>query len=328
MILCGDVGGTKTVLALFERDGERLVERQREVFPSRAHAGLGKILERFLASRRPLQIEAASFGVAGMVTGGRVAATNLPWVIEASELAAIAGTPRVELLNDLEATAYGMLELGPEALVALNPDARPDPRGHAAVLAPGTGLGQALLVWDGARHRALASEGGHADFAPRSEQQIELLHFLRAELGRVSVERVLSGPGLHNLYRFLRARSGAPEPEDLRARLAAEDPGAVIGGLGLAGKDSVCADSVAFFASIYGGEAGDLALRVLARGGVYLAGGITPRLLPALRSEGFLEAFCAKGRFSKQMVSFPVLASLEPAAPLLGSARHAAQAAG
>ncbi len=323
MILCGDVGGTKTVLALFERDGARLVERQRQVFPSRAHAGLGEILERFLAGRRPLRIEAASFGVAGLVTGGRVEATNLPWVIEAAELAGVVGTPRVELLNDLEATAYGMLELGPDDLVPLNPEARRDPRGHAAVLAPGTGLGQAVLVWDGARHRALASEGGHADFAPRSEEQIELLHFLRAELGRVSVERVLSGPGLHNLYRFLRARSAAPEPAELRARLDREDPGAVIGELGLAGKDPVCADSVALFASIYGGEAGDLALRVLARGGVYLAGGITPRLLPALRSGGFLEAFCAKGRFSEQVARFPVLASLEPAAPLLGSARHA-----
>ena len=328
MILAGDVGGTKTVLALYEQDGERLVERQREVFPSRAHAGLGEILERFLASRRPLRIEAAGFGVAGVVDDGRVAATNLPWVTEASELAAALGLPGVVLLNDLEAAAYGMLELGPEALVELNPGAaEPDPCAHAAVIAPGTGLGQAALVWDGQRHRALASEGGHADFAPRSDEQIGLLHFLRAELGRVSVERVLSGPGLHNIYRFLRARSAVPEPDALRDRLAHEDPGAVIGELGLHGDDPVCAQSVALFAAIYGGEAGDLALRLLPHRGVYLGGGITPRLLPALRRGGFMQAFRDKGRFSEAVARFPVLASLEPAAPLLGSARHALQGA-
>jgi glucokinase len=328
MILAGDVGGTKTVLALYALDAGRLVERQREVFPSREHAGLGEILEKFLASHRGARIQAAGFGVAGVVEDGRVAATNLPWVTQASELAGALGLPGVALLNDLEAAAYGMLELGPEALVELNPGAaEPEPRAHAAVIAPGTGLGQAALVWDGRRHRAVASEGGHADFAPRSDEQIELLHFLRAELGRVSVERVLSGPGLHNLYRFLRAQSGVPEPDTLRERLAHEDPGAVIGELGLHGDEPVCARSVALFAAIYGGEAGDLALRLLPHRGVYLGGGITPRLLPVLRRGGFLEAFRAKGRFSERVGRFPVLASLEPAAPLLGAAREAAREA-
>ncbi len=328
LILSGDIGGTKTVLALYESQGERLAPRDERVYASADHASFDSILRDFARGSEGSRLRAACFGAAGAVVDGRVATTNLPWVLEEGALAAQLGLPRVKLLNDLEAAAYGMLELAENERAVLQPARRARPQANAAVLAAGTGLGVAFLVWDGRRHVAVASEGGHVDFAPRGEEQIELLRFLGAELGHVSSERVLSGPGLHNIYRFLRARSGETEPSWLAERFARESGGAVVGEVGLAGDDSVCARSVELFAEIYGAQAGDLALQCVAMGGVYLAGGIAPKLLPALRAEGFLRAFCDKGRFAELLSGIEVSVSLDERAPLRGAARYASQLGG
>ncbi len=271
-------------------------------------------------------IEAACFGVAGPVIGGRVSTTNLPWEIDEASLARATGARRAKLLNDLEAMAYGMLGLDDEEFAVLSPGAEPAPRGNAVVIAAGTGLGQALLVWDGERHLPVATEGGHAGYAPRSEQEVELLRFLCAEFGsHVSYERILSGPGLHNLYRFLRTSGDEPEPAWLAERMRAEDPSAVIGELGVSGGDPVCDASVELFASIYGAQAGNLALTALAVGGVFVGGGIAPKLLPVLQGGAFVRAFSDKGRFSALLEGIPVWVALTPRTPVLGAARYAAE---
>jgi glucokinase len=326
LILAGDVGGTKTVLATFEESAQGLVPRRDAVFASREHDSLEEILRRFLAQGQGEEFRAACFGVAGPVAGGRVTTTNLPWQLGEEELSRASGIPRVRLLNDLEAMAHGLLVLPERERAILNRGARADRRATIAVLAAGTGLGQAMLYWDGARHHAIASEGGHASFAPRDEEEIELLRFLRRELGgHVSCERVLSGPGLHNVYRFLREESREPEPGWLALRLAKEDPSAVVGEVGAAGRDPVCERAVLRFASIYGSEAGNLALRQLALGGVMLGGGIAPKLLPVLQRGGFLRAFTDKGRMAPLLAGIEVSVALDPRAPLRGAAELAAR---
>jgi glucokinase len=325
LILAGDVGGTKTVLSSYARSGAGLVPRREAVFASREHGSLEEILRRFLAEEPGGGIAAACFGVAGPVVDGRADVTNLGWQLAEQELARETGISRVRLVNDLEAMAHGVLGLPERERAILNRGARADRRATIAVLAAGTGLGQAVLWWDGERHRAMPSEGGHASFAPCDEEEIGLLRFLRSELGgHVSTERVLSGPGLHNVYRFLRERSGEPEPAWLSLRLAKEDPGAVVGEVGLAQGEPVCARAVERFASIYGAEAGNLALRHLALGGVMLGGGIAPKLLPALERGGFLRAFLDKGRRAPMLEGIEVSVALNPRAPLLGAASLAA----
>lgn len=328
MILAGDVGGTKTVISLWERGPRGLEEHSRRVYASAEHGGLEELLEAGLAAAGGPQLEAVAFGVAGPVIDGRVTTTNLPWpVIEAAALARVAGAP-VRLLNDLEAAAYGMLELAPDELVELNPQAAPPREGNAAVIAAGTGLGEAYLVWDGERHRAMAGEGGHATLAPRREEEVALLRFLeKRRAGHVSWERVLSGPGLFDLYGFVRESSGEPEPESLRRRLADEDPAAVVTELGLERADSVCGHALELFVGLYAAEAGNMALRCMAVGGVFIGGGIAPRILPALRSASFMEAFADKGRFSDALRRMPVRVALDVAAPLRGAARIAAELA-
>jgi glucokinase len=328
VILAGDIGGTKTVLALFEGEGTGLRRRSDATFPSGEHGSLEEILTRFLEDQGRAPIEAACCGVAGAVIGGRVKTTNLPWQLDEATLARCTGARRASLLNDLEATAYGMLVLDPEDRALLNRAAEPGRMGNAAVLAAGTGLGEAILFWDGERHRAIASEGGHTGFAPRNDREIALLRFLRAELGgRVSIERVLSGPGLHGIYRFMR-QSGPPEPSWLGEQMTHGDPSAVVAEAALADRDPVCADALGMFVSIYGAEAGDLALKCLAVGGVFVGGGIAPKILPALRSGAFLRSFTDKGRFSELLSGFEVSVSLNPHTALLGAAQHAARLAG
>jgi glucokinase len=326
MILAGDIGGTKTVLALFERSADGLRECASETFASAEHGSLEEILALLFEKHGRPPVEAACFGVAGAVIDGRASTTNLPWrELDERTLARSLDTPRVILLNDLEAAAYGMLVLREDEFVELDRGARAEPRGNAAVIAAGTGLGEAQLFWNGEFHQAVAGEGGHADFAPRTDEEFELLRFLRAELGgRVSWERVLSGPGLHAIYRYTRSCSG-PEPEWLAERLRGEDPSAVISEVGLGDRDPVCRRALELFVSIYGAEAGNMALRVLAVGGVFVAGGIAPRILPALRSGAFLEAFRDKGRFSELLRGVPVRVATNPRAPLLGAAHHAAR---
>jgi glucokinase len=318
VILAGDVGGTKTTLALF--DGDRLV---REVtVASREFDSLESVIARFLQSSPRPVIAALAIGIAGPVIDGRCTTTNLPWQVDERALARAVPVSRARLINDLEATAHGIFAIADADLMTLQAGVA---RGCTmAVIAAGTGLGEALVVGDGTRRTVIASEGGHTDFAPRDELEDALLRFLRREFGRGSDERVLSGPGLHNLYRFLRATGFAPESRAVADALDRDDPGTVITQHALAGADALCTKAVAMFVSIYGAEAGNLALKVLALGGVVLAGGIAPRLVPMLRAGTFLAAFRDKGRLTPLMESIPVRVSLDPRAPLLGAARVAA----
>jgi glucokinase len=321
MILAGDIGGTKTVIGLFEQAGDRLQAMREETFPSKSYATLEAILDRFLGGGSRPALRSACFGVAGPVIEGKSKITNLPWELDQPTLEKALQIPRVKLLNDLEAAAYGMLHLDPTDVVLLQPGLKR--RGNIAVIAAGTGLGQAILYWDGAHHHPIASEGGHADFAPHTDFEIELLIYLRREFGRVSCERLLSGPGLFNIYRFLRDSGYATEPEWLRQRIAQGDPGAVISQIGLAGEHPLCTRALDLFISVYGAEAGNLALRALAVGGVYVAGGIAPKILRRLQDGAFIHTFTDKGRLSDLMRSIEVKVAMNPRAPLIGAAHFA-----
>lgn len=321
MILAGDIGGTKTHLALFAPRGRRLIPVRQRRFDSRSYAGLAAILQAFLAAQRA-RIAAACFGVAGPVANGRCAGTNLPWVIDAALLQRTFRFGRAALINDLEATAYGVELLPPKALATLRPG-RAQRHGTIAVLAAGTGLGEAALVWDGRRYRAIASEGGHCDFAPRTELEVKLWRYLSKRFGHVSYERILSGPGKLDLYYFVRDLHGGREPRWLTQALRAGDPSAVVSEMALAERSSVCAQALSLFVSIYGAEAGNLALKVLARGGVYVGGGIAPTILPKLRDGTFMEAFLEKGRLSPLLSEVPVKVILDDRAALYGAAHYA-----
>lgn len=321
MILAGDIGGTKTVIGLFEEAAGRLQAAREETFPSRSHGTLEEILDRFMGpgSRPPLH--AACFGVAGPVVEGKSKATNLPWELDEIKLAQALRVPRAKLLNDLEAAAYGMLHLEPTDLRVLQPGLKH--KGNIAIIAAGTGLGEAILYWDGERHHPLASEGGHADFAPQTDLEVELLLYLRREFGHVSYERLLSGPGLFNIYRFLRDSGFALEPEWLRQRLTQGDPSAVVSQIGLAGEHPLCVRALNLFISVYGAEAGNLALKAFAVGGVYVGGGIAPKILPKLQDGAFVHAFTDKGRFAELMQTIPLKVAMNPRAPLIGAANFA-----
>ncbi len=321
MILAGDIGGTKTVIGLFEPAADRLQAVREETFPSRSHGTLEEILDQFLGRGSHPPLHAACFGVAGPVVEGRTRTTNLPWELDERKLAEALQIPRAKLLNDLEAAAYGMLYLDPTDLCALQPGLKR--KGNIAVIAAGTGLGEAIVYWDGARHHPLASEGGHADFAPQTDHEVELFLYLRREFGHVSYERLLSGPGLSNIYRFLRDSGFAPEPEWLRSRIAQGDPGAVVSQIGMAGEHPLCARALDLFTSVYGAEAGNLALKAFAVGGVYVAGGIAPKILPKLQDGTFVHAFTDKGRFTELMRTIEVKVALNPRAPLIGAAHYA-----
>ena len=317
MILAGDVGGTKTALALFEVRRRTLVLVREGVLPSQGFAALDDAIRQFL-SDGPAAIDAACVGVAGPVIEGRCTATNLPWVVDEEALAASVSTRRVKLINDLEATGHGVLGLPPSALVSLQAG---EPRkATMALIAAGTGLGEVLFIWDGRRHRVVGSEGGHTDFAPRTELEAELLRFLRREFGRVSYERVVSGPGLSNVYRFLLATDGAPEAEWLRSRMETGDPSAVVAEAALDSRDPRAVQALDMFVSVYGAEAGNLALKALAVGGIFVGGGIAPKIRPKLEDGTFVDAFRDKGRLSGVMASIPVHLVLEPRAALLGAA--------
>ena len=324
MILAGDIGGTKTALALFEPEGGLLRPVRKGKFPSREHATFDEILREFLGDGDRPALDGACFGVAGAVLDGRVHATNLPWTIDARDLGGTLGTDRVFLLNDLESAAYAMPHLPLDQMHILNSGVDRVDRGHVAVIAAGTGLGEAMLVWGDGDYEPLASEGGHVDFAPRSPIEDDLLRYLREKFdGHVSYERVLSGPGLFNIYSFLKDTGHAPEPSWLADRIAAEDPSGVVSEVGLAHQDANCATALQIFASIYGAEAGNLALKAFAASGVYVAGGIAPKILPALTDDDtFLRAFWSKGRYLPWLKTLHVAVALNDEAPLLGSAHY------
>ena len=321
MILAGDVGGTKTVLAVLDPAKGMSIVRE-AILPSREIESLESAVEAFLLGAPRLKVDAACVGVAGPVVDGRCDGTNLPWEIYERRLAAAANAP-ARLVNDLEAAAHGVLTLPAEKFLVLQAGT-PNPGGNMALIAAGTGLGQACMVPDAQGYRVVPSEGGHADFAARNELQVDLLRFLQAEFGHVSWERVLSGPGLANIYRFLQTRAGHAAPDWLRERLQREDHGVVVGEVGLSGRDPLCAEALDLFVSIYGAQAGNVVLETLALGGLIVGGGIAPRIQAKLSDGRFMAAFRAKGRLDSLLSTVPVQVALDPRAPLWGAARLAA----
>ena len=320
MILAGDIGGTKSLLALFAPGGDPRAAQHEESLPSRDYAGLEAVVEDYLKRRRE-KVTLACLGVPGPVIDARCVTPNIPWKVDARELRRVIGA-EVILLNDLEAMGYGLAALGAEDFATLS-EGRPRP-GNAALIAPGTGLGEAILFWDGQRHRASASEGGHASFAPQNELEISLLEHLRKQHEHVSNDRIVSGSGLKRVYDFLKESRQGPEPEWLRLEVAAaEDPAVVISRVALEGKAELCVKALDLWVSVLGAEAGNLALKALAVAGVYLGGGIAPKILPKLKDKTFLAAFQRKGRLSDVVREMPVRVILNPKTALYGAARFA-----
>lgn len=322
-ILVGDIGGTKTRLAVYEVGEGTYHRRAEEVYASAAHRCLEEIAQAFLAGIGTT-CQRACFGIAGPVRGGRSRTTNLPWWVEAGELCRVLEIPQVALLNDLEAAAYAIGALPPESLEVLA-EGDPDPTGNAALISAGTGLGQAGLAWDGHRLRPFATEGGHTSFAPTDELEVGLLRHLAQHTEHVSWERVLSGPGLVALYTFLRNQRRVPEPPWLTDALRDGDPAAAISNAALEGRCEVCHEALERFVRLYGAEAGNLALKTMATAGVFVGGGIAVKILPRLATSSFLDAFRAKGRMRPLLEAMPVSVILDDHAPLLGAARFAAQ---
>jgi glucokinase len=324
-ILAGDVGGTKTHLGLYRADGPELLLLRERIYATHDFASLEDAVADFLGGAD--SAGAACFGVPGPVIDGVSHATNVPWNMEERTLARALNGTRVQLMNDLEATAYGVLHLEETELAVLQPGEVRRGGTNIAVIAAGTGLGEAGMVATDGGYHAVATEGGHCDFAPRGLEQEQLLEFLAREFDHVSFERVLSGPGLHNIYRFLLAHSQgseAKEPQWLVERMSAEDPAAVISAAALEGRDARCVHALEMFAAIYGAEAANLALKFLAVGGIYLGGGIAPKILPFLQRGGFVRAFLDKGRLRSMLERVAIRVSLNPAAALIGAAHVAA----
>jgi glucokinase len=321
-VLAGDIGGTKTLLALCEvaPDGGLRIVREAS-FPSGNYRGLEPIVAEFLAAAPAAPIAAAAFGIAGPVVGGLVEVTNLGWHVAADALAAALGGARVRLMNDLESTAYGALfAAGDQRLTLRAGEVR---TGNRAVIAAGTGLGQGILVWDGSRHHPCPTEGGHVDFGPRDAREDALCDYIRRRFGRASYESVCSGPGLHHIFEFL-VEAGRPVAADVHVRMQREDPSAVIGELALARGCPTCAEAVEMFIAIYGAQAGNLALAGMAVGGLYVGGGIVTKLLPLITAGGFVEAFLAKQPHRDLLERVPLHVLLDPKTSLLGAAHAAA----
>lgn len=320
MILAGDIGGTNARLAYFQPQNGHLRLVSERTFPSREHSELGEIVNQFLdeSGKRP---EAACFGIAGPVRNGRVETSNLPWVIEQSRLAKQIHLPTM-LINDLEASAWGIGALENSDLVALNRVTGPAV-GNQGVIAPGTGLGEAGLFWDGSRHHVFACEGGHTDFGPQGDLQIELVRFLQARFGHVSYERVLSGPGLVNVYEFLRDTGCAKESAEFATALKKGDPAAAISRAALDGTQPLAEKALDLWIEVYGAEAANLALKVMATGGLFLAGGISPKILAKLKGPLFMKHFVEKGRLRPLLESIPVQVVTNEKTGLLGAARCA-----
>ena len=341
MILAGDIGGTKTNLALYEWTNERVDPIRLESFHSADYTSLEDILSEFLTPPAPpvavgpgesnvsekqglqttseAKVTAACFGIAGPVIDNHCETTNLPWVVDGLTIADRFAVPRVQLLNDLEATAYGILSLRPDELEVLNDGNPPKKRQALALIAAGTGLGEAILFWDGKSYRPMPSEGGHADFGPNNDQEIELLRYLRSQYLHVSYERILSGPGLHAIYEFLRDTK-KNEPTWLMEKIKAGNPAAEIAQAGLQGQAEIATQALELFASIYGAESGNLALKALSLDGVYVGGGIAPKLITKLKDGTFMKGFLNKGRYKKMLSKMPVKVIMNQQTALLGAA--------
>jgi len=321
MILAGDIGGTNARLAVFDVLDGRFSLISASVFPSREYSSLDEIVSKFVRTAN-VHPHAACFGVAGPVRNGRVEASNLPWIIESKRLAEELDLKKALLINDLEANAWGIAFLDPADLVSLN-QVKGTPVGNQAVISAGTGLGEAGMYWDGTKHLVFASEGGHADFAPRNELETELLRYLRVRFGHVSYERIVSGPGLVNVFNFLRDTGRGVEPKWLADEMLHSDPAAAISRAAIDGKCGLSEQAIDLFVSIYGAEAGNLALKIMATGGIYLGGGIAPKMLPKLAGPLFMEGFLSKGRMQHLLEAIPVRVITNDRVALLGAARFA-----
>jgi glucokinase len=321
-ILAADVGGTKVIMALFEVNGREIKQLNERQYVSRDYADFSEIIRDF-RTEHTTPVDATGLGVAGPVFERRCQATNLPWLIDARELENTLSVGRVALVNDFKAAALGVLHLGPHEWTQLNPDAKPVEHGPIAVLGAGTGLGEALLFYSGGRYHVVPTEGGHKDFAPRNEEEMDLLRFLMKRHGRVSWERLVSGMGIHAIYDFLVESKYAPENHEVRTAMLTRDPAAVVSEFGLSGRDPICAKALDMFVSIYGAEAGNLALQIVATGGVYVTGGIAPKNLEKLKDGTFLTAYITKGRFSNLVASMPVRVVTNKNVGLIGAAAAA-----
>jgi len=326
MILAGDVGGTKVHLALYSFEGGKLTPVRDKKFPATQYKCLDDIVKEFLPdAAEKAKIAAACFGCPGPVRDGRLKLTNLPWTLDARDLQRSLGMEHIFLINDLEANGYGIPELADDKIFTLHKgDA--SAVGHRGLVSAGTGLGECLLIWDAKlrRHQPIPSEGGHCDFAARNEREERLLNYLRTTLkGRVSFERVVSGLGIKNVYAFLRDSEKMEEPAWLRKRMAGEDPNVVIGECGEDGSSEICAATLSMFVSAFGAETGNVALKVLAMGGMYLGGGIAPKILKTMQNGEFTSAFLDKGRMSPLLETIPVRIILDDTCALLGAAAYA-----
>ncbi len=320
IVLAGDIGGTKTRLAIAEVSGTRVRIEHEADYRSRDFASFEALLMCFLAGTQAP--EQAAFGIAGPVLGGVVRTTNLPWYIEADVLRQRLGFAACDLLNDLEATAYGLPALGDEDRLVLQLGAA-EARGNVAVIAAGTGLGEAGMYWDGQRHHPYATEGGHASFSPLNELEMDLLRYLQRRYEHVSWERVVSGMGLLDLHDFLRGYYKSVVPQWLAEEMRTGDAAAAISRAALTGSDDICAETLERFVQLYGAEAGNLALKTMSRGGVYVGGGIAPKILPLLQRDLFMQAFLEKGRMRHVLEAMPVYVILNEQAALYGAALYA-----
>ena len=322
-VLAGDIGGTKTRLAVFEVDGTALETIAEQTYRSQEHASLRKIIQDFL-DQHDFTVEAACFGIAGPVRHNEVDTTNLPWHISATEIAERFDIARVFLLNDLEANGWGIRALSEDDFFTLQ-TATGDPEGNRAIIAAGTGLGEAGLFHDGIDLQPFATEGGHTDFSPNSDQEIELLRFLKQRHRHVSWERLLSGPGLVHIHEFLRHYHKRDVPDWLAEDMRTGDPAAAISMAAQAQRDDISEEALDLFVHLYGVEAGNLALKTLASGGLYIGGGIAPKILSVMKGGAFIKAFLAKGRMQPLLEKIPVQVILNDRTALYGPAVYAAK---
>jgi glucokinase len=321
MILVGDIGATRTRLAAFQADGNRLDGVVQKDYVSQDYRGLAEILPLFIRGEG-VAVHSACFGVAGPVRGGKSKISNLPWIIDSRELAQQLKLNSVGLLNDLEAYAYGIDALESKDFASVN-EGSGDAEGNRAVISARTGLGVAGLYWDGYRHHPFACEGGHADFAPTNDVQMELLAYLQKKYGRVSYERILSGPGIRNLYEFLRDSHKEEEPAWLRQQLdAAHDPSPLISKFALEGKAAICERTLSLFVEILGAEVGNCALRYMTTGGMFIGGIIAAKIVPKIQDPIFMRAFLNKGRMESLLRDMPIKIILNDNCGLIGAARY------
>jgi len=321
MILAGEIGGTRTRLAAFDKDGSKLQLVVEKSYPSQEHNNLSEVVSGFVKTEG-IAVHTACFGVAGPVQRGRSKISNLPWIIDSRDLAKLLKLDTVGMINDLEAYAYGIDGLDSKDFVTLNQGSE-DAEGNRAVISARTGLGVAGLYWDGYRHHPFGCEGGHSDFAPRNELEREMLTYLQKKYDHISYERILSGPGIKNIYDFLRDSKRAEEPAWLKDQMAAAaDPPALISQLAAQGKAPICDQTMSVFVSIYGAETGNVALNFMSTGGIFVGGSVAAKNVAKMKDPVFMQSFLGKGRMESLLKEMPVTIVLNDNSGLIGAARY------